>query len=239
MDQEPDIFCGAHGCALKYCCLKDECTTGINKITKIFFNKNERDEELTIYNGLKLNSIDKNLQFFIGDAVSCYVDIKDITKPNLEIIENKLNKLNITIDALFDNETNKVFNGISYTDGGVNLIKYIQTLTSIAKHIELLNYLKNVFDGVQILHSNGIYHLDLKPDNIVIGKINNITTCRLIDFGDSFQSEYTKQSEITNKISKNKTHNLLQTNRTKLSKRLTNKDKIGTLQYMSQEMFIL
>ena len=229
-EQQDDIFCGAHGCVLKYCCLQDECINGINKITKIFFNETDRNEEVETYKTINLNSIDKELQYFIGDAVSCDINIEKITDSNLIKIAEKMNT---TTDELKENNT--VFNGISYTDGGLSLIKYIQKLTSIAEHIELLKYLKNVFDGIQILHSNGIYHLDLKPDNIVIGEINNITTCRLIDFGDSFQSEYTKQTGI----SKTKQKQLLKNNRSKLSERLTNKDKIGTLEYMSPEMFIL
>jgi serine/threonine protein kinase len=235
MSDQNTIFCGAHGCALKYCCLKEECKSGINKITKIFYETKDRDEELIIYNQLKLNSLEGNetMQYFIGDAVDCDIDFNNISEPNLEKIANRLN---ITIDDLKNKY--EVFNGISYTDGGDSLIKYVSNLKNIRDYNTLLDYLKNVFKGVKILHHNGIYHLDLKPDNIVIGTVNNIKTCRLIDFGDSFQSKFTKEHE-NHTISREKQKKLLKSNRNNLSKRLNNKDRIGTLEYMSPEMYIL
>ena len=39
MSDKDTIFCGAHGCALNYCCLKENCISGATKITKIFFEK--------------------------------------------------------------------------------------------------------------------------------------------------------------------------------------------------------
>ena len=244
MSHQDTVFCGAHGCALKYCCLEKQCISGINKITKIFFNTDERNEELEIYNKLNLNSLKGNetMQYFIGDADTCEIDITQIPNPeiNLKKISNKLSiakKLTITEEDL--NDKYKVFNGISYTDGGFSLIKYVSSLKNIREYNILLNYLKNVFEGIQILHHNGIYHLDLKPDNIVIGTVNNINTCRLIDFGDSFQSKFTKEYKSKSKISGEEQKKLYKNNRTKLSERLNNKDRIGTLEYMSPEMYIL
>ena len=237
MSSEETIFCGAHGCALKYCCLKENCISGVNKITKIFFEQKDRDEELTIYNQLNLNSIEGNedMKYFIGDAVKCSIESTTILSKNLEKIASKLK---ITKDKL--NELHKLFDGISYTDGGISLIKYVLGLNNINGYITLLNYLKNVFEGVNILHNNnGIYHLDLKPDNIVIGKVNGTETCRLIDFGDSFQSKLVNALKTNKSITKTKQKKILTNNRNELSNRLTNKDKIGTLEYMSPEMYIL
>ena len=230
------IFCGSHGCALNYCCLKENCRSGATKITKIFFEKKDRDEELAIYNQLNLNAIKENteMKYFIGDAVECSIESDTISSKNLEKIANKLN---ITKDKL--NEDYNLFDGISYTDGGMSLIKYVLELKNITGYITLLDYLKNVFEGVKILHDNGIYHLDLKPDNIVIGNVKDEETCRLIDFGDSFQSKLDNALKTNKSISKTKQKTILNNNRIELTKRLTNKDKIGTLEYMSPEMYIL
>ncbi len=59
------------------------------------------------------------------------------------------------------------------------------TLESDQKHSLLLD----LFNGVNALHSQNICHQDLKPENLIIHIDDNSYTLKIIDFGNSIQSE--------------------------------------------------
>ena len=75
---------------------------------------------------------------------------------------------------------------------GSDLEKYVKNLTnnnkkkygnSFATHIEqnlLINIFKQILSGLLYLHSNFVFHRDIKPDNILIDNENNI---KITDFG--------------------------------------------------------
>lgn len=240
-----NIFCGAHGCVItkNYCCLPDKICP--DKITKIFFNIKERNEEFVKYTTeLKLNAIDNEEKYFIGNAEECNIKFNELDEPQKSKLLDKINNCNnynpYNPNYPLENTQiqNTFFNGISYTNGGLSLLKFIEDETNTLKlkdFIKILQALGNVFEGLVLLHTNGIYHLDLKPENIVIKEEGDAYHCRIIDFGDSFVSQFTKENPQT----KQPRHKFLQYNRTKLDSQLQNKDKIGTLEYMSPEMFII
>jgi calcium-dependent protein kinase len=41
--------------------------------------------------------------------------------------------------------------------------------------------------AVEYIHSKNIIHRDLKPENILLSDRNNLHTCKVADFGLSFQ----------------------------------------------------
>ena len=68
---------------------------------------------------------------------------------------------------------------------GCNLETYVDKFkaNSFATHIEqnlLINIFKQILSGLLYLHSNYIFHRDIKPDNILIDNNNNI---KITDFG--------------------------------------------------------
>jgi serine/threonine protein kinase len=58
------------------------------------------------------------------------------------------------------------------------------TLFQEQSQLTLLNGLRNVLLGIQILHENGIVHRDIKPDNILYGSVP-IFWIKLADFGEA------------------------------------------------------
>jgi len=82
-----------------------------------------------------------------------------------------------------------------YIPGGKTLRKWIHTkLNSIENEPEMVNFIKNltlllsqIIDGLLYLHQNNIYHLDIKPDNILI---DSGPTVKIVDFGSSKRRVY-------------------------------------------------
>ncbi len=76
-----------------------------------------------------------------------------------------------------------------YIDG-IDLKKYFSRISSEKKfYAELERIFNQLFDALNYIHSKQIYHLDLKPSNILITRKGN--NVKLIDFGFSTRDHYT------------------------------------------------
>lgn len=93
---------------------------------------------------------------------------------------------------------------ISLTDDGI-LMEYVdgETLTyRLAKHPEYFNkqntekFLHQLLDVVSYLHSHQVLHLDLKPDNIMLTRINS--DVKLTDLGCCYTDTFTDTQGRTN-----------------------------------------
>lgn len=95
---------------------------------------------------------------------------------------------------------------ISLTDDGI-LMEYIdgETLTqALSNHPDYFKdknhtdkFLRQLLDAVGYLHSHQVLHLDLKPDNILLTRINN--DVKLIDLGCSYTDTFTDTQGRTNR----------------------------------------
>ena len=63
---------------------------------------------------------------------------------------------------------------------------------------EILKFLTNIISGLKYLHTNGIIHRDIKPNNILLDKDN---ICKITDFNVSTILENLKDDNIGKKIS--------------------------------------
>ena len=149
-------------------CTNPKCTHAISKI----MIENEADNEVSIYKDIILDKIDKDGNFFINLIHSCN---------NKKVVKDK-----------------KI---LMYENGGIDLSIYINKLISSGllpntktyiKNIKyILKKLLNILEGIVLLNKNGIYHCDIKLNNIVTGlhdpiKFSNLpedNKFRLIDFG--------------------------------------------------------
>ena len=67
---------------------------------------------------------------------------------------------------------------------GQNLSERLKTTGSSIDEVDALNYFSQILDALAIVHQDGIYHMDIKPGNIMV---DTDGVARLIDFGASKQ----------------------------------------------------
>jgi serine/threonine protein kinase len=136
-----------------------------NTVSKIS-NAAEAEDEFDIYKRIKLDQFDPTESYHIGKPAMC--------KP--------LNMTRICTVVTTPNPLQLI-----YENGGVSLHNFKSR--DYAK--STLIGLSNVVRGINQLNQAGIYHFDIKPDNIVIDKKTGI--CRLIDFGLAYQPSMGKE----------------------------------------------
>ncbi|KAM3130683.1 hypothetical protein pb186bvf_017191 [Paramecium bursaria] len=66
---------------------------------------------------------------------------------------------------------------------------HLQQVMGKMDEIQCSQIMKSMLLGLQYLHEEGIVHRDIKPDNILIKDMNDLTSVKIADFGLSFQSE--------------------------------------------------
>jgi serine/threonine protein kinase len=154
----------------KNCYIKGKLKiTDKNKyVSKYFKSYTDLMIEYDNYNKLNLKAIDPTQKFFIGIPEICQL------KPNINNTNTNTNTNTLVINYLY---------------GGKNLSDYLKNYISLTEE-KVIKYIKkflfaftNIIEGINLLHQNHIFHLDIKSDNIVYNDNDNIM--RLIDFGHS------------------------------------------------------
>jgi len=182
----------------------NECYNGITKLMTI---RDARQELFNIHS-LGLNTIDKDYNITVRLIHHCEIDQPNYMGVNMDHSKNKY-KNNNTNTNTNTNSYYQVENNIPdyknyaliYEYGGIPLHKYMIILNSIHKNYikkkgtllttptiinayllqrkNILNYIYQLVSKLYILHQHHVYHLDIKPDNVVIDD----TRVRLIDYG--------------------------------------------------------
>ena len=98
----------------------------------------------------------------------------------------------IGVHDLFE-ENGTAYYVMDYIDGESLAARMKRTGNPMTEN-EVNNILPQILDALKVIHDNGIWHLDLKPANIMIDKAGNI---KLIDFGASKQMNAQKGGATT------------------------------------------
>ena len=88
----------------------------------------------------------------------------------------------VSVHDLFE-ENGTAYYVMDYIDGE-NLAEKLKRLQQPLSETEVMGYLPQILDALECVHQEGIWHLDLKPANIMVDRQGNVT---LIDFGASKQ----------------------------------------------------
>lgn len=88
----------------------------------------------------------------------------------------------VKVYDLFE-ENGTAYYVMDYVDGENLSVRLKRTNAPLAES-EVRNYLNQIFDGLEAIHNEGMFHLDIKPANIMVDSHNVV---KLIDFGASKQ----------------------------------------------------
>ena len=105
----------------------------------------------------------------------------------------KLKHENIVgVHDLFE-ENGTVYYVMDYIDGESLAARIKRTNSPIGEN-DAMNYFNQILDALEAVHNMGIWHLDLKPGNIMLDRNGRI---KLIDFGASKQQSSSDRSMVT------------------------------------------
>lgn len=82
-------------------------------------------------------------------------------------------------DSFFENNT--AYYVMEYCDG-IDLRKYTNNFNRRLEYDEGMNLLYQIMNGLEYIHSKGILHRDIAPDNIYVTKNNSV---KILDFGSA------------------------------------------------------
>lgn len=88
----------------------------------------------------------------------------------------------VSVHDLFE-ENGTAYYVMDYIDGE-NLSEKLKRQLMPLSETEVTGYLPQILDALSCVHNEGLWHLDLKPANIMVDRVGNVT---LIDFGASKQ----------------------------------------------------
>lgn len=88
----------------------------------------------------------------------------------------------VKVYDLFE-ENNTAYYVMDYVEGENLDARLARAKTPLSESV-VSNYLYQILDGLQAVHAEGMWHLDIKPANIMVDNCDNV---KLIDFGASKQ----------------------------------------------------
>jgi serine/threonine-protein kinase len=121
-----------------------------------------------------------------------FLEQKEKFKKEARRIRQLKNEHIISVHDLFE-EKGTAYYVMDYVDGE-NLAERLKRTSKPMSEQEVCTILPQILDALKAVHDAGIWHLDLKPANIMLDKTNNI---KIIDFGASKQLNAQKGGATT------------------------------------------
>ena len=175
-----EIGYGRDGCVYQpgFCRNKSSSRRYISKVMIKGIHKAEK--EMDKYRRLNLSKLDPKMEYFISEPELCELDATDSRGFEAARRDQDCKLIRPPYVAL------------NYINGGTDLHVILGGIRDsydsrnplpLNKWNDYFFALKNIFVGLQLLHENGIYHMDVKPDNIVYDETEDPPQFKLIDFG--------------------------------------------------------
>ena len=143
-----------------------------NKVSKLIDSK---EANIEFADTRVLAALDPDNRYFSYPIKNCNVEIDNLYK----------DEVGTYIDAI--QECKADFNDEDYdlkllysTYSGKRISKLKLNHSNVPV---LLTSLRNILEGVNILHTNNLVHLDLKSDNVLVTKTGDVLVPHIIDFG--------------------------------------------------------
>ena len=116
------------------------------------------------------------------ENTNSFLEQKEKFKKEARRLRKLRNDHIVKVHDMFD-ENGTAYYVMDYVDGE-NLSERLRQTGRAMTESEVLHILPQIFDALKSVHDAGIWHLDLKPGNIMVDKHGN---AYLIDFGASKQ----------------------------------------------------
>ena len=126
------------------------------------------------------------------DNYNSFVEQREKFKKEARRLRKLKNEYIVGVHDLFE-ENGTAYYVMDYVNGE-NLLEYLKRTGKAMTENEISNILPQILDALKTVHKAGIWHLDLKPANIMLEKGGNI---KLIDFGASKQLNVQKGGATT------------------------------------------
>jgi serine/threonine protein kinase len=177
-----ELAVGLDGCVYKpaFTCKEGRKYPLKNYISKLMRKGEAKmQEEIENYRKLRLTELDPDMEYFISNPEACSLTDEDID--NFHKAKKDCNNVATPLKA------------VNYIDGGKDMYSLFEniinindnggyvSLNDIDKYFDAFD---NIIKGVALLNENGVYHLDIKPENIVFMETpETYPNFKLIDFG--------------------------------------------------------
>lgn len=127
-----------------------------------------------------------------GENLELFAEQKEKFKKEARRMRQLSNPYIVRVHDLFE-ENGTAYYVMDYIEGE-NLSRYLERTGHPMSEAEVRRILPQILDALQTVHNANIWHLDLKPSNIMLDKSGNI---KLIDFGASKQLNTQKGGATT------------------------------------------
>lgn len=180
------IASGAYGCVFKPALkCKGEKTSDKNVISKLMLTQHANAEYDEIQ---KFSTIIKKIpnfkKYFLIDPVSWCIPEKLTKSDKVDYMKkcSNLKRKNINADNINDDKELAKLRILNIPDGGIDIDEYFKTNDISNEVLFIIN--ENIKDllknAIVPMNKMGLYHLDLKPGNLLIDKDNQM---RIVDWG--------------------------------------------------------
>ena len=150
--------------------------------TNLFFNEQVAIKEFFMRGVSERDNDSLSVSVSNGINVNQFVNQKEKFHKEARRLRKLRNDHIVAVHDLFE-ENGTAYYEMDYIDGE-SLGKRLNRTGQPFAETEVLNILNQVLDALELVHAQGIYHLDLKPANIMIEDTGRVL---LIDFGASKQ----------------------------------------------------